>query len=226
MFRFSIPIIQAAGVKSAKEAELMAACGFKYLGFPLRLDRHAEDISDAEVREINLRYPNIYSPVLITYLENGLDIVKLCTFTQCKIVQIHGNIEFEELQKVKRAGIDVIKSLVIADNNTKEIFYQLSLFDKMVDAFITDTYDPSTGASGATGKVHDWDISRRIVEKTKTPIILAGGLNPDNVIDAIRYVKPAGVDTHTGIEDENGNKSEELMREFVLSAEYGFREIF
>jgi phosphoribosylanthranilate isomerase len=226
MFRFSIPIIQAAGVKSAKEAELMAACGFKYLGFPLRLDRHAEDISDAEVREINLRYPNIYSPVLITYLENGLDIVKLCTFTQCKIVQIHGNIELEELQKVKRAGIDVIKSLVIADNNTKEIFYQLSLFDKMVDAFITDTYDPSTGASGATGKVHDWDISRRIVEKTKTPIILAGGLNPDNVIDAIRYVKPAGVDTHTGIEDENGNKSEELMREFVLSAEYGFREIF
>ncbi len=225
MFRFSLPIIQAAGVKSAREAELMAACGFKYLGFPLRLDTHAEDISDEEVRSINLSYPNIYSPVLITYLENGNDIIKLCTYTQCKIVQIHGNIELEELQKVKRSGIDVIKSLVISDNNYKEIFYQLSLFDKMVDAFITDTYDPSTGASGATGKVHDWEISKRVVETTKTPVILAGGLNPDNVIDAIKYVKPAGVDAHTGIEDENGNKSEELMREFVLSAEYGFREI-
>lgn len=91
-----------------------------------------------------------------------------------------------------------------------------------MDAFITDTYDPLTGASGATGKIHNWDVSRRIVEASQRPVILAGGLNPENVRDAILYVKPAGVDVHTGVEGPDGRKDEVLVKAFVSEAESAF----
>jgi phosphoribosylanthranilate isomerase len=72
---------------------------------------------------------------------------------------------------------------------------KLSELSPFVDAFITDTFDPKTGASGATGKTHDWRVSRRLVELADRPIILAGGLTPENVKRAILEVRPAGVDS-------------------------------
>jgi phosphoribosylanthranilate isomerase len=94
-----------------------------------------------------------------------------------------------------------------------------------VDAYITDTFDPPTGASGATGKNHDWRVSRQLVRQSPRPVILAGGLNPGNVRDAILAVRPAGVDAHTGLEDVSGRKSEERVRKFVSEAQEAFRLI-
>ena len=94
-----------------------------------------------------------------------------------------------------------------------------------VDAFIPDTYDPETGASGTTGKTHDWTISRKFVELSTKPVILAGGLNADNVREAIVAVKPAGVDAHTGVEGANGRKDSEMIQRFVSEARAGFTAI-
>ena len=91
-----------------------------------------------------------------------------------------------------------------------------------VDAFITDTFDPKTGASGATGKTHDWRVSRRLVELADGPVILAGGLSPENVKRAILEVQPAGVDSHTGVEDSSGRKSREKVRKFLSEANEAF----
>jgi phosphoribosylanthranilate isomerase len=91
-----------------------------------------------------------------------------------------------------------------------------------VGAFITDTFDPATGLSGATGKVHDWSVSRSIVELSGKPVILAGGLTADNVKEAILKVRPAGVDSHTGVEGTDGRKKRELVRKFVSEAKKGF----
>jgi len=94
-----------------------------------------------------------------------------------------------------------------------------------VDAFITDTFDPATGASGATGKTHDWTVSRRLVERSPKPVILAGGLTPGNVRNAIRKVRPAGVDVHTGVEGSDGRKRRDLVRTFVAEARAGFASL-
>jgi phosphoribosylanthranilate isomerase len=64
---------------------------------------------------------------------------------------------------------------------------------------------------GALGIPHDWSISRRIVELVRTPVILAGGLGPDNVADAIRAVRPAGVDSKTKT-DQDGSHAKDLER--------------
>ena len=72
---------------------------------------------------------------------------------------------------------------------------------------------------------HDWEVSRRLVEYSPKPIILAGGLDPDNVRDAILQVGPAGVDAHTGVEGADGRKSHALVTRFVAAARDGFRMI-
>jgi phosphoribosylanthranilate isomerase len=92
----------------------------------------------------------------------------------------------------------------------------------LVDAFITDTFDPKTGASGATGKTHDWRVSRRLVEAVDRPVILAGGLTPENVKRAILEVRPAGVDSHTGVEDSSGRKSRDKICKFLSEAQEAF----
>ena len=89
---------------------------------------------------------------------------------------------------------------------------------------LTDTYAPETGAAGATGRTHDWAVSRRLVELSPRPVILAGGLTPANVRQAIAAVRAAAVDVHTGVEDASGRKDRAKVREFVAEARAAFAE--
>jgi phosphoribosylanthranilate isomerase len=112
----------------------------------------------------------------------------------------------------------------VGSNNLAELECSVARFSVHCDAFITDTYDPATDACGATGKVHDWNISRRLVDISPKPVMLAGGLNPDNVRQAIAHVRPAGVDAHTGVEGSDGRKDAILVRAFVREALAAFQE--
>jgi len=98
-------------------------------------------------------------------------------------------------------------------------------YERCVDAFITDTYDPATGACGATGRTHDWSVSRKLVELSSRPVLLAGGLTPDNIRQAIGQVRPAGVDAHTGVEGPDGRKDPALVRRFVAEARAAFHAL-
>lgn len=220
-------VIQVAGIIDKEEAQLILDCGVHYLGFPLRLPVNKEDISDSDAANIikSLRPPNF--GVLITYLNEAKEIIELCNYLGSRFVQIHGDITSEEMSRLKQIdpNLKIIKSLVVRKNNLDELETVVKKFSPYVVAFITDTYDPTTGASGATGKTHDWAISRHLVEISPKPVILAGGLNPSNVCKAILEVKPAGVDTHTGVEDKNGRKNRDMVLSFVSESKKGFELI-
>ncbi len=219
-------IIQIAGVSNQQEAELLVACGVAWLGFPLRLAVHQEDLSEAEAARIvkSLRPP--HAGVLITYLNQADEIVAFCQSLGVRKVQLHGDITPDQLKAVKALdpGLFVIKSLIVRDNNQRELEAEVHSLSSYVDAFITDTYDPGTGACGATGKTHDWGVSRRLVHLSPRPVMLAGGLRPENVAHAIRAVRPAAVDAHTGVEDANGRKDLQLVRAFVVQARAAFAD--
>jgi phosphoribosylanthranilate isomerase len=85
------------------------------------------------------------------------------------------------------------------------------------DSLLLDTAHPDTGVVGATGHAHDWRVSARIVEAVDVPVVLAGGLGPDNVADAIRAVRPWGVDseTHTSRTDDRRRKDLDAVRRFL-----------
>ncbi len=88
------------------------------------------------------------------------------------------------------------------------------------DALLLDSAHPATGEVGATGRVHDWELSRRIVQRVPVPVILAGGLGPDNVLEAIERTRPAGVDslTRTSRADDRRRKDPERVRLFLERA--------
>ena len=216
--------IQIAGVRDLDEAKLLMECGIRYLGFPLRLPVNKEDLSEPAAAAIirTMRAPSY--GVAITYQSTAEDIVDFMDYLGASLVQLHGDIASQELAKLKRLRphLTVIKSLVIGKQPFEELVDTLQRLSTFVDAYITDTFDPETGASGATGKVHDLQVSRRLVELATKPVILAGGLTPENVREAITFVAPAGVDAHTGVEDVAGHKDPAKVRRFAAEARAGF----
>jgi len=217
-------LVQIAGVIDAAEAQMLQQCGVRYLGFPLRLPVHREDLTEEEAAAIiKSLAPPIFG-VLITYIHQASEIAALCHALGARIVQLHGDIGRDEVKRLKTLApsLTVIKSLVVGMRDDKALEAMARELSPLVDAFITDTFDPKTGASGATGKTHDWRVSRRLVELADRPVILAGGLTPENVKRAILEVQPAGVDSHTGVEDPTGRKSREKIRKFMSEAKQAF----
>lgn len=98
---------------------------------------------------------------------------------------LHGAVSPEILARLKTfaPALQIIKSLIVHESNLADLTAVVEDLAPYVNAFITDTFDPATGASGATGKTHDWTVSRKLVELSPKPVILAGGLNPSNVYE-------------------------------------------
>jgi phosphoribosylanthranilate isomerase len=216
--------IQIAGVIDAREAALLLDCGVRLLGFPLRLPVHREDLSEEAAAAIIRGLAPPAAGVLITYLDEADAIAGFADELAVDIVQLHGAVGARELARLRslRPALRIIKSLVVGLEGAAALRARVIELAPLVDAFITDTYDPDTGATGATGKVHDWSVSRALVALSPRPVILAGGLTPHNVRRAVREVAPAGVDAHTGVEGPDGRKDRQLVTRFVAEARAGF----
>jgi phosphoribosylanthranilate isomerase len=220
-------LIQIAGVKDEDEAAMLVEAGVHQLGIPLKLTHHEEDCSEEGAANIVCGIRSPASAVVITYLADADSILQLCNRVGVTSVQLHGDVSLAEIRKLKQGSPEmlVIKSLIVKGDNLQDLLNSIASFSPYVDAFMTDTYDSQSGASGATGKVHNWDISRRIVEASSRPVILAGGLTPENVRQAIFHVKPAGVDAHTGVEGPDGRKDKYRVQWFVREAMQAFADV-
>lgn len=219
--------VQIAGVLDEDDLLSLIQSGAKYIGFPLRLGYHQPDLTEASACALIKKFPKDVTPVLITYEENALKLGELCKFLNISVLQIHGDMPFSEIVKFRESYPDfkIIKSLIVGKFTKDELFEQLKLYTEYVDAFITDTYDSTTGACGATGKLHDLSISCEIIRKSKKPVILAGGLNADNVYDIIVQTGAMAVDVHTGVENSEGKKNPRLVSKFIEESKRGFNFI-
>ena len=183
-----------------------------------------EDLTEPEAEAIirSLRPPA--RGVLITYLDEAEAIASFCRTLGATMVQLHGDMTAAELARLRglEAGLTIIKSLVVGMHPMSVLQGLVIELGPLVDGFLTDTYAPETGAAGATGRTHDWALSRRLVELSPRPVILAGGLTPANVRQAIAVVQPAGVDVHTGVEDASGRKDRAKVLAFVTEASAAF----
>ncbi|MCG8529863.1 MAG: phosphoribosylanthranilate isomerase [Desulfovibrionales bacterium] len=228
LFNLFNGFIQIAGVHDVPEALLLAECGVHSVGLPLRLPVNKEDITEAEAVSLIEQTRNAILPVCITYLKDADEILSFCNKLSVNHVQLHGDISLKELQRLseKAPHLYVIKSLVVQQDgsNKTALLRAVAETAPYVDCYITDSHNPETGADGATGLTHDWSISAELVRISPHPVILAGGLTPDNVAAAIRAVSPAGVDAHTGVEDATGRKNRERVCAFVREARKAFSE--
>lgn len=218
-------LIQVAGVIDSAEAAMLVDCGVDWLGFPLRLPVNREDLSEAQAAAVIRDIGPPHRAVLITYEAGAREINAFCRKLGVKTVQLHGSVPVTELRAVRAARPDlfVVKSLVVRGENLSELAAYVEESHQWVDMYITDTSDPTTGADGATGLVHDWRISRELVRVSPRPVMLAGGLTPDNVAAAIARVRPAAVDAHTSLESGTGRKDAAKVERFVRNAREAYR---
>jgi len=134
-------------------------------------------------------------------LENIISIANTC---KLDVIQLHGDEQQDIIDKIPRK---IVKAIRIKDETDLQRF---NLYSD-VDAFLLDTFVENK--LGGTGQVFDWKIAEKA--KSKGKIILSGGLNPDNIAEAISKVKPYGVDVSSGIELMPGKKDYALARRFL-----------
>ena len=223
--KLTTPCVQIAGIRTAAELRMLVAHGVDYLGFPLRLPVPTPDLSENATAHLIRAHQVQAQAVCITYETDPDSVARLCRFLEVATVQLHGAFPPDALQALRRRApeLTILKSLVLGRDPLETIFQTLPAMEPWVDGFFTDTFDPASGASGATGRTHDWETSRAIVRATARPVILAGGLTPANVAAAIATVRPAGVDAHTGVENSRGDKDPDRVQSFIQEAHQAFR---
>jgi phosphoribosylanthranilate isomerase len=210
--------VQIAGLSSLDDALDAERAGADALGFTVRLPTGVHDgLTDAKARGIIAALPPFVTSVAITYVDSARAAVDLCRYLGVGALQLHGPFPTQELPLI-RAALPHLKLIRAVHVTGPEALAQARALERRVDALILDTYDPTTGRHGATGKTHDWSISRQIVAQLRVPVILAGGLTPENVADAIRAVQPWGVDVHTGVERSDGTRDPVALRAFIAQA--------
>jgi len=210
--------VQIAGISSLADALAVERAGADAIGFTLGLpDGPHNDLDEHHARAIIRALPPLIAPVLITYHVTAEVVIPLAQHLGVTTVQLHAPAEPRELTAM-RAAIPGLK-LILAVNVTGEAAIAAAVARAAhADALILDTYDPATGRHGATGRTHDWALSRRIVQAVPCPVILAGGLTPENVRQAIVTVEPWAVDVHTGVERPDGTTDHARVRAFVTAA--------
>ena len=210
--------VQIAGVSSLEEALVAEQAGADALGFTVRLPTGVHDgLTEANARGIIAALPPFIASVAITYVDSAREAVDLCRYLGVSALQLHGPFPTQEIPLI-RAALPHLKIIRSVHVTGPEAMAQARALERRVDALILDTYDAATGRHGATGKTHDWTISRQIVDGVRAPVMLAGGLTPDNVAEAIAAVRPWGVDVHTGIEDADGTRNYAKLRRFIERA--------
>jgi phosphoribosylanthranilate isomerase len=220
--------IKICGIRSPEEIELAAFYGADAVGFitevPVESPRKLD--SDTAASLVS-RVPRCLDSVLVIMPENSARALELIEKVRPDIVQIHSMLPLSELEIIKeKTDIPIIKTLSVPaqdetsrdkiDNSTLifDLLEQVSLLEEtaVADSILLDT--GKSGKTGGTGCVHDWNLSRRIADETRIPLILAGGLMPENVQEAIRTVSPYAVDTASGVET-CGKKDALKIKSFI-----------
>jgi phosphoribosylanthranilate isomerase len=116
--------------------------------------------------------------------------------------------------KQKCPAVTVMRSIPVVDQESIVI---AASYDRIADMLLLDTHRPGDIQIGALGMTHDWEMDKKIVESTHIPVIIAGGLGPNNVVEAVKAVRPAGVDSKTKTDKNDGShtKDLQLVKQFV-----------
>lgn len=199
-------LTKICGLSNAIDAMLAVEAGADALGFvmggwvlPPEVEPHAQT-----VKEIIRRVPRGVDSYVVTHLLDPEDILELSSYVRSTGIQISEDIGLERLKHVREhTDKKIIKTVAVHDESSMEF---LKRVEPYCDYLLLDSR--VGGYVGGTGMTSDWNLCRMLVDVAKKPVFLAGGLNPDNVVEAISQVSPQGVDVSTGV----SSYSREYMR--------------
>ena len=205
--------IKVCGIQNVSEALGSIEAGANTIGMLIGVPEYVKDrISHETARKIVAEVPRTVRTVMVTHLLETEKIADLVEYTQVSAVQVHNKLSVKELDELRKKlpGLEIIKTVHVVDESS---FKQVKIYEPYSDMILLDS--KIGDMIGGTGKTHDWGISKKIVEQAKVPVILAGGLNPENIEEAVKKVKPSGIDANSGLENKDGSKDFEKIRQFA-----------
>jgi phosphoribosylanthranilate isomerase len=192
--------IKICCIQSIEEAQLALDHGADILGFVSEMPSGPGVIDEALIAEIIKTLPQSATSFLLTSKTTVEEIVQQQQYCRADALQLCRSLSHSQLRELKRSLPDTDLVYVVHVKGEKSVQEALEV-EPLVDAILLDSSTRQNGVPqlGGTGMVHDWDVSREIVEQVSAPIYLAGGLTPMNVREAIEKVQPFGVDVCTGV---------------------------
>jgi phosphoribosylanthranilate isomerase len=198
---------------------MAAELGADAIGLLVGQRHNSPDFISATVaRDISRALPPSVEAVLVTHVEDVDELERLLQQSEMTTVQLHSEILPGSVERLRGRlpHLRIFKSINII--SVDSVVYP-EAFEKLVDGFVLDSINVATDQVGGTGKTHDWSVSRQIITRyPDIPIILAGGLNPENVRSAIEYVHPFGVDVNSGTKASDGFKDPGKMKAFIVQS--------
>lgn len=197
--------VKICGITNPEDAVWVANLGADYIGLVFAKDSKRK-INLAKAKEIVAGLPPYLQKVGLFVNQEAQELLK--TISECKLdlIQLHGEESPEYCRRFKGQA-QVIKAFRIKEQQSLE---QISQYD--TDFYLLDTF--IEGEPGGTGVSFNWDLAAQ-AKQFNRPLFLAGGLNAQNVLEAIKKVEPYAVDVSSGVEASPRRKNKDLMREFI-----------
>ncbi len=187
-------------ISSKEEAKMAVHYGASALGLVGKMPSGPGIITDELIHDIAKMVPPPIATFLLTSETNSESIIEHYKKVNTSTIQIVDALNDRQYQKIREAlpNVKIVQVIHVLDENSIREAVEISSF---VDAILLDSGNPnlSTKVLGGTGRIHNWDLSKKIRENISIPVFLAGGINKDNVRQAIDHVQPFGVDLCTSV---------------------------
>ena len=208
--------VKICGIRRVEDALTVVQAGADAVGCLVGLDYAAPDGIDPQTaRGIFAALPPFVARVLVTHRTVLAEVTALMRESGATVAQLHGDFPLVAISALREAlpYTAIIKSVHVTGEDAIAAALAAA---RVADAILLDTRTP--GRLGGTGTTHDWSISATIASASPRPVMLAGGLTPENVAAAIAKVRPFAVDANSGTRGADGWKDVAKIRAFVLNA--------
>ena len=210
--------IKICCISSIEEAKTAIGCGADAIGLVAKMPSGPGPIPDELIRQIAQSVPPIIGTFLLTSETSAEEIIMHHRRTHTNTIQIVDLLSVGTYSQIREAlpSVKLVQVIHVMDLNSVDLAVRLS---NSVDALLLDSGNPNLKIKelGGTGRVHNWNLSRQIRDNAKCPVILAGGLNPENVRKAIEEVQPFAIDVCSGVRT-NGALDRNKLSSFVKNA--------
>ncbi len=206
--------------KSIEDAKMCLEAGADIIGILVGQEHTSNDFVNKDTaKEIN-NYVNGKCDVsLVTHLTNADEIIELTKYIGNNVIQLHSDIDESEVEKIVKTLPEIKLVRLIHISNDGKICTNYKNM-KYANFYLLDSFNLETNQVGGTGLTLNWNKSRKLIQILDKPTFLAGGLNPNNVEQAIKSAQPYGVDVNSGCKNDKGVKDKEKVKEFVFNAKH------
>ncbi|MCE7059767.1 phosphoribosylanthranilate isomerase [Dyadobacter sp. CY343] len=213
------PRVKICCISSVAEAMLAIEYGAAALGLVGHMPSGPGIISDELIKQIAEKVPPPIATFLLTSETKPQDIIAHYKKANTTTIQIVHELEKREYQTLRKElpNVKLVQVIHVTDESAIKEALEISTY---VDAILLDSGNPNLTVKelGGTGRIHNWEISRRIRQSIKIPLFLAGGINKDNVRQAIEVVQPFGLDLCSSVRTD-GKLDPEKLRDFFNAVE-------